>query len=150
MKLLVVAGPPSSGKTSVILQLISALGAPQRTAGVVKFDCLTSFDHLRSAVARLCPLRRKGRFRLGRYRSDPRPAHGVRRRALQALCRRQKGRPAVGGEVTRTQRERRIALSEAAPWRSKSMDCAFSVPLKRNKTQKMSNKRKAQKASKPA
>ena len=47
MKFLVVAGPPSSGKTSVILQLIADLGVPRGTAGVVKFDCLTSFDHLR-------------------------------------------------------------------------------------------------------
>ena len=31
----------------IILQLIAALGAPQGTAGAVKFDCLTSFDHLR-------------------------------------------------------------------------------------------------------
>lgn len=47
MKLLVVAGPPSSGKTAVILQLIGVLGAARGVAGVVKFDCLTSFDHLR-------------------------------------------------------------------------------------------------------
>lgn len=57
---------------------------------------------------------------------------------------------AVGGELTRTQRERRIALSEAAPWRSKGMDCVFSVYFERRKAQKMSNKRKAQKARKPA
>lgn len=47
MKLIVAAGPPSSGKTSVILRLIESLGCPPEQVGVVKFDCLTSFDHLR-------------------------------------------------------------------------------------------------------
>ena len=47
MKLIFVAGPPSSGKTSVILRLIEAMQQPQGSVGVVKFDCLTSFDHLR-------------------------------------------------------------------------------------------------------
>ena len=47
MKLITFAGPPSSGKTSVILQLIKCLKAEERIACVVKFDCLTSFDHLR-------------------------------------------------------------------------------------------------------
>lgn len=42
MKILTVSGPPSSGKTSVILQLIKTM--PNRKIGVVKFDCLTSFD----------------------------------------------------------------------------------------------------------
>ena len=42
MKLLTVSGPPSSGKTSVILRLIQCL--ENWKAGVVKFDCLTSFD----------------------------------------------------------------------------------------------------------
>ena len=51
--------------------------------------------------------------------------------------------------MTRTQRERRIALSEAAPWRSKGMDCVFSVYFERRKAQKMSNQCKAQKARKP-
>lgn len=46
MKLITVAGPPSSGKTSVILKLAEAM-EPGRQVGVVKFDCLTSFDHLR-------------------------------------------------------------------------------------------------------
>lgn len=48
MKLITVAGPPSSGKTSVILNLIESLNsADAGKIGVVKFDCLTSFDHLR-------------------------------------------------------------------------------------------------------
>ncbi len=47
MKLVTVAGPPSSGKTSVILQLAEALKEKGGTLGVVKFDCLTSFDQHR-------------------------------------------------------------------------------------------------------
>ncbi len=47
MKLINVAGPPSSGKTSVILKLIESLNMPSNSIGVVKFDCLTSFDNMR-------------------------------------------------------------------------------------------------------
>ncbi|HNW12216.1 MAG TPA: GTP-binding protein [Candidatus Rifleibacterium sp.] len=47
MQLITVAGPPSSGKTSVILKLIEAMQLAASDVGVVKFDCLTSFDHLR-------------------------------------------------------------------------------------------------------
>ena len=47
MKLITVAGPPSSGKTSILLQLIDSLKEQNFSIGVVKFDCLTSFDHLR-------------------------------------------------------------------------------------------------------
>lgn len=45
MKLVTVSGPPSSGKTSVILKTIEALReeGPLKI-GVVKFDCLSSFD----------------------------------------------------------------------------------------------------------
>jgi Ni2+-binding GTPase involved in maturation of urease and hydrogenase len=39
--MITVAGPPSSGKTSVILRLAQSL---DMKIGVVKFDCLTSFD----------------------------------------------------------------------------------------------------------
>jgi Ni2+-binding GTPase involved in maturation of urease and hydrogenase len=46
MKLITVAGPPSSGKTSVILRLIEYLNITKDSIGVVKFDCLTSFDNL--------------------------------------------------------------------------------------------------------
>ncbi|MDR1299263.1 MAG: hypothetical protein LBJ84_03310 [Oscillospiraceae bacterium] len=44
MKLVTIAGPPSSGKTSVILRLAENLDIK---LGVVKFDCLTSFDRRR-------------------------------------------------------------------------------------------------------
>jgi Ni2+-binding GTPase involved in maturation of urease and hydrogenase len=47
MKLITVSGAPSSGKTSVILRLIDCLREGGQEAGVVKFDCLTSFDQLR-------------------------------------------------------------------------------------------------------
>ncbi|MBI4855931.1 MAG: hypothetical protein L6276_07910 [Acetobacterium sp.] len=46
MKLITVAGPPSSGKTSVILKLINCMEMPKGRIGVVKFDCLTSFDDI--------------------------------------------------------------------------------------------------------
>ncbi len=53
MKLITVAGPPSSGKTAVILRTIEALGVERRSVGVVKFDCLTSFDHHRYEEAKI-------------------------------------------------------------------------------------------------
>ncbi|MDR0904830.1 MAG: hypothetical protein LBN00_01420 [Oscillospiraceae bacterium] len=48
MKMITVAGPPSSGKTSVILRLAESL---KLNIGVVKFDCLTSFDKARYKAA---------------------------------------------------------------------------------------------------
>ena len=44
MRLITVAGPPSSGKTSVILKTIEHLRARELETGVVKFDCLSSSD----------------------------------------------------------------------------------------------------------
>lgn len=44
MKLITVAGPPSSGKTGVILRTMEALQKDNKTFGVVKFDCLTAQD----------------------------------------------------------------------------------------------------------
>jgi len=44
MKLITVAGPPSSGKTAVILHLIQAAQAEGVRAGVAKFDCISSDD----------------------------------------------------------------------------------------------------------
>lgn len=45
MKILTVAGPPSSGKTSVILHLAKNLAEREKLkAAVVKFDCLSNSD----------------------------------------------------------------------------------------------------------
>jgi Ni2+-binding GTPase involved in maturation of urease and hydrogenase len=44
MRLVTVAGPPSCGKTSVILRGAEGLAAEGFKVGVLKFDCLTSDD----------------------------------------------------------------------------------------------------------
>ncbi|GAA2181546.1 GTP-binding protein [Brooklawnia cerclae] len=44
MKFVTVAGPPSSGKTSVILRTIDHLRERGLDTGVIKFDCLSSSD----------------------------------------------------------------------------------------------------------
>jgi Ni2+-binding GTPase involved in maturation of urease and hydrogenase len=47
MKLVTVAGPPSSGKTSVILRAAEGMRASGINLGVVKFDCLSGDDENR-------------------------------------------------------------------------------------------------------
>ncbi len=44
MRFVTVAGPPSSGKTSVILATIDQLRRKGLSTGVVKFDCLSTSD----------------------------------------------------------------------------------------------------------
>ena len=44
MKLITVSGPPSSGKTSVMANVIKVLQDDKQRVGVVKFDCLTTDD----------------------------------------------------------------------------------------------------------
>jgi len=44
MKLVTVAGPPSSGKTSVILHTIRELQKEKISVGVIKFDCISPGD----------------------------------------------------------------------------------------------------------
>ncbi len=46
MNLITVSGPPSSGKTSVILKTIDALKQQGLSVGVVKFDCLSTDDDI--------------------------------------------------------------------------------------------------------
>lgn len=46
MKFVTFSGPPSSGKTSVILKVIECLELDAGRFGVIKFDCLTTYDDL--------------------------------------------------------------------------------------------------------
>lgn len=46
MNLVTVSGPPSSGKTSIILKVIEALKIRDISVGVVKFDCLYTDDDI--------------------------------------------------------------------------------------------------------
>ncbi len=46
MNLITISGPPSSGKTSVIIKAIKALQERQLKVGVVKFDCLYTDDDI--------------------------------------------------------------------------------------------------------
>ena len=46
MNLVTISGPPSSGKTSVILKTIDALKQRDVAVGVVKFDCLHTDDDI--------------------------------------------------------------------------------------------------------
>ncbi|AAM04691.1 TPA: hypothetical protein HA338_13070 [Methanosarcina acetivorans] len=65
MRLVTVAGPPSSGKTSIIVKTIEELRQKGFTIGVVKFDCLSAQDEelysahtipVRTGLSRgLCP-----------------------------------------------------------------------------------------------
>ena len=44
MKLITLSGPPSTGKTSVLINVIKSMKAGEHRTGVVKFDCLTTDD----------------------------------------------------------------------------------------------------------
>ncbi len=46
MNLVIISGPPSSGKTSVILKTVEAIKKRGIKAGVVKFDCLYTDDDI--------------------------------------------------------------------------------------------------------
>jgi len=45
MKFITISGPPSSGKTSVILKIIDSFRSKGLKCGVVKFDCLLTDDN---------------------------------------------------------------------------------------------------------
>lgn len=47
VRLITVAGPPSSGKTSVILKMIESVEGLKKECGVIKFDCISSLDEER-------------------------------------------------------------------------------------------------------
>ncbi len=50
MNLVIISGPPSSGKTAVILKLCQSLAEAKKRFGVVKFDCLNTDDDRRYAA----------------------------------------------------------------------------------------------------
>ena len=51
MQMITVSGPPSAGKTSVILKAAACLRAQGSAVGIVKFDCLLSDDDTLYAAA---------------------------------------------------------------------------------------------------
>ena len=50
MNLVTVSGPPSSGKTAIILKTAATLMQKGVKVGVVKFDCLSTDDDLSDRV----------------------------------------------------------------------------------------------------
>lgn len=44
VQLITIAGPPSSGKTSVIIKMIDSIEGFNKHCGVIKFDCLSALD----------------------------------------------------------------------------------------------------------
>ncbi len=53
MRLITVSGPPSSGKTSVILKTLEFIGTDLNKIGIVKFDCFSTCDEQLYKEARL-------------------------------------------------------------------------------------------------
>ena len=51
MRLITVSGPPSCGKTAVILKTAAELRGRDIEAGVIKFDCLVTDDDERYRAA---------------------------------------------------------------------------------------------------
>lgn len=44
VRLITVSGPPSSGKTSIIIKSLESIPMLMKNTGVIKFDCLTALD----------------------------------------------------------------------------------------------------------
>ncbi len=44
IRLITIAGPPSSGKTSIIIKMLESSSLLKKTSGVIKFDCQSSLD----------------------------------------------------------------------------------------------------------
>ncbi len=44
IQLITIAGPPSSGKTSVIIKMIESIPNLKQQCGVIKFDCISALD----------------------------------------------------------------------------------------------------------